>query len=67
MKKAKANAELRELAEKNGVNLYEIAVKMGVADSTVYRWFRTEMPDNLHSEVMNAILSVGAAAQEVKA
>lgn len=44
MKRVKANAELRELAQRHNVTLYEIAEEMGVADSTMYRWFRTEMP-----------------------
>ncbi len=67
MKRVKANAELRELAQRHNVTLYEIAEEMGVADSTMYRWFRTEMPDDLHGEVMNAIYSVGAVVPEDRA
>lgn len=64
MKRAKANSELRELARRHEVRLFEIAQEMGVADSTVYRWFRTPMDDELHQAVMNAIYAVGSIAPE---
>lgn len=64
MKRAKANSELRELASAHSVCLFEIAQEMGVADSTVYRWFRTEMSQELHDEVKNAIYQVGSTAPE---
>ena len=63
MKKAK-NAELRELAQRNNVNLYEIAEMMGVADSTVYRWFRTEMSRELRDNVRSAIFNAGNVPPE---
>jgi AcrR family transcriptional regulator len=64
MKRTKANAELRELARRHCVNLYELAAALGVSDSTIYRWFRTEMPEDLYREVYNAIYDVGSVPPE---
>ena len=64
MKKAKTNMELRELAQRHNVTLYQIAEEMGVADSTMYRWFRTEMGQELHDDVRNAIFAVGSVPPE---
>lgn len=43
MKQNKANADLRQRAQKAGLPLWRLAEKAGIADTTMTKWLRTEL------------------------
>ena len=54
----KANPALRDLLYKERIPFWKIAEKLGVHESTVIRWFRTELDKEHRIEVMSAIAEV---------
>lgn len=53
--KIKANAKIRERIEKNRILYWEIADKVGIAQSNLSVWLRTEMRDDRKARVEKAI------------
>ena len=49
------NARIRKALRINEVFVYELAEKMNVNESTIYRWLRYELPKAKESEMLNAI------------
>lgn len=53
--KIKANAKIRERIEKNRILYWEVADKVGIAQSNLSVWLRTEMRDDRKARVEKAI------------
>ncbi|EMF0328518.1 hypothetical protein EJW94_RS11960 [Enterococcus hirae] len=51
----KANAKIRERIEKNRILYWEVADKVGIAQSNLSVWLRTEMRDDRKARVEKAI------------
>ena len=47
-----ANRELRGYMKRNSVPYWKLALKIGVAESTLIRWLRTELPEHKKQEYM---------------
>lgn len=50
-----ANEAIREKAKESGVRLWEIAERIGVADSTFFRQMRRELPEARQQLILRAI------------
>ena len=63
-----ANLKLRRAAAGAGVKLWQVAEALGVADATLSRWLRRELPEEKAERIMAAIreLSVGENNKEEK-
>lgn len=53
--KIKSNCDLKLIAKKSGVYLYEIAEVMGMADSAFSRKLRHELPDDERAKILSII------------
>lgn len=51
----KKNNDIRELAKKNGVYLYEIAMELNVSESTFIKSLRKELTDEKKEEIKKII------------
>ena len=51
----KANMEIRLLLTNNRLKNWEVANKMGIADTTLSRWLRTPLSDERKERVLTAI------------
>lgn len=58
------NADIRDELKNANVYLWQIAAKIGVAESTFIRWMRFELSDEQKQQVRDAIKEV---TKEVKA
>lgn len=61
-----ANLKLRRAAAGAGVKLWQVAEALGVADATLSRWLRRELPEEKAERIMATIreLSVGENNKE---
>lgn len=59
------NLRIRQEAKRAGVSLWEIAEVLGVADSTLYRQLRRELPPEKQEKALAAIESI-LAQREAK-
>ncbi len=61
-----SNLKLRRAAAGAGVKLWQVAEALGVADATLSRWLRRELPEEKAERIMAAIreLSVGENNKE---
>lgn len=50
-----ANLKLRRAAAGAGVKLWQVAEALGVADATLSRWLRRELPEEKAERIMAAI------------
>ena len=53
--KIKANTKIRERIESNRILYWEVADKVGIAQSNLSVWLRTEMRDDRKARVEKAI------------
>ncbi|MPM18642.1 hypothetical protein SDC9_65055 [bioreactor metagenome] len=58
----KENAIIRETAKKSGVHLWQVAEKLGLAESTFIRRLRHELPAEEQRKVLNAIAEISKEA-----
>lgn len=58
------NPLIRETARKNGVRLWEVAEKVGVADCNFSRKLRRELPQDEQARIVGMIYEIAAAKQE---
>lgn len=49
------NIAIRDAAAKHGVRFWEIAVELGIGDTTLTRWLRQELPEEKRVAVLDAI------------
>ena len=50
-----ANNDLRGYMRKHFVPYWKLALKIGVAESTLIRWLRTELPEHKKQEYMSMV------------
>lgn len=50
-----ANIELREKAKHNGVNLWQVAEKLGMPDASLSRKMRHELDENTLKRALSAV------------
>ncbi len=50
-----SNADIREEIRAKGLYLWQVAARLGVAESTFIRWMRMEMDDETKDRVRTAI------------
>ena len=55
-----ANEKLRETAQKKGVNLWQLADRFGVADTTFARWMRHEFEPERKQKALQFIEEIAA-------
>lgn len=55
-----SNSVIREEAKRSGVALWEVAEALGVADSTLYRQLRRELPAEKREKALAAIRAIAA-------
>ena len=41
----KTNDAIRDFARKNGITLWQIAVKLGISEATITRWLRVPLSE----------------------
>lgn len=56
--KRQANAEIRARAKSASVFWWQVAQELGVAESTVIRWLRTELNADSKQKIMDAISKI---------
>lgn len=54
------NLFIRQEAKRSGVALWEVAEALGVADSTLYRQLRRELPAEKQKKALAAIQAIAA-------
>lgn len=54
----KANSTLRKRLQANDIKLWQIALKIGVAESTLVRWLRVELDREKQQLVEEAICEI---------
>lgn len=57
------NKDIKVKARKSGVLIWEIADRLGIADTTMSRKLRKELPDNEKQEIFNIIDELAAEKQ----
>lgn len=57
MTKLKANQEIRKALKASGMKHWELAVAIGVDETTICRWLRKELPDEKKNHMVNLGLS----------
>ena len=60
----KNNMDIRKYAECNGVQLWQIAEGLGIADTTLSRWLRREFAPELKKEVFDIIDTIARERKE---
>ena len=55
MKRTRANMGFRDRMKACKVTFWELAVEIGIAESSLIRWFRQEMPDEQRNRVDAAL------------
>ena len=60
-----ANTEIREAAKRNGVRLWQVAEVIGIADATLSRKLRRELPASERERVMSVIEKLAGEGREV--
>lgn len=58
MQREQKNAEVRAQAKENGVYLWEVADRLGVAYSTMLCWLRRELSAEKKEAMQNAIAQI---------
>ncbi len=49
------NADLREVIRTSGIKMYQVSERLGIAESTFYRWLRTSLPKEKREEIIEII------------
>lgn len=58
--KRKKNRDVRQFLKNKRVFLWEAAERLGVHETTLVRWMRTELPDEKKQAIMEAAAAVAA-------
>lgn len=61
------NKDIKVKARKSGVLIWEIADRLGIADTTMSRKLRRELPDSEKQEIFKIIEEIAAEKQAVNA
>lgn len=60
----KYNLDIRQRAEENAVMLWQVADGLGVADATLSRWLRKELPSETKQKVFAIIDRIAKDREE---
>lgn len=55
-----ANADLREYMKKLNIPYWKLAKELGVAESTLIRWLREELPDDTRKTYKQLVKRIAA-------
>lgn len=58
------NPTIREFARKNGIALWQIAVKIGISEATITRWLRVPLSEEREKLLFEAAQEIVAAREE---
>lgn len=58
------NLDVRALARRKGVCLYEIAAELNISEPTIMRWLRANLSDDRKADLIKAIDRVAAQHAE---
>ena len=50
--------ELKIMASRKKVAIWEIADKLGISENTLYRWLRHELPEDRKKQVADAMTEI---------
>lgn len=53
--KTKANADVRNALKEANITIWRCALQLGVCESTLIRWLRTELPQEKREQIFKAI------------
>lgn len=56
----KANDAIRDFARKNGITLWQIAVKLGISEATITRWLRVPLSEEREKLLFEAAHQIAA-------
>ena len=59
--KRKKNRDVRQVMKDKRVFQWEVAERLGVHETTVIRWMRTELPEDKKKAILDAVAAVVAA------
>ena len=54
------NTAIREFARKNGITLWQIAVKLGISEATITRWLRVPLSEEREKMLFDAAQELAA-------
>ena len=54
------NQDIKMKAKRNNVKLWEVADKLGIADTTMSRWLRKELPTDKKQAMLDIINQIAA-------
>ena len=54
------NQDIKMKAKRNNVKLWEVADKLGIADTTMSRWLRKELPTDKKQSMLDIIDQIAA-------
>lgn len=57
------NEKVKKAAKRNHVFYWQIALFLGVAESTLYRWLRTPLSTERENAMLNAIDAIAKEAE----
>lgn len=60
----KLNRKIRAAAVVAGVPMYKIAMELGISEVTLYRYLRTELPEEKKKAILAAIEKLGKYENE---
>lgn len=58
--KRKRNRDVRSVLKQKHVFQWEVAERLGVHETTVIRWMRTEMPEDKKQAIIAAAVAIAA-------
>ena len=59
--KRKKNREVRDFLKAKRVFQWEVAERLGIHESSLIRWMRTELPEDKKKKIMEAASAIAAA------
>lgn len=59
--KRKKNREVRQFLKDKRVFQWEVAERLGIHESSLIRWMRTELPEDKKKKIMEAASAIAAA------
>ena len=58
------NKEIRKVARIADVPMWKVAMALGVSEPTIFRWLRTELPEDKKAAMMAAIEKLAADKED---
>ena len=60
----KANQNVRRAARADNIPLWRLALQIGVSEQTLIRWLRVPLPNEKEKQIMEAISTLAAEADD---